>query len=282
MSRQQEFLFSADEVLDDKVTSERELEKKYAGIAQQFSEARAAALANTRYYLSMVNDLDVYVATSMRSRQDFRNMAESCETIFTDTRLRALNLRYFDPTFSAANGHEDKGLIECLMVKCAKSLVYCAGERESYGKDAEAAMALSLGKPVIFYCDQEQRGHFYRNVHPLSRLIEFETGIAVGAMVTDKIEDVSELLYRLFTNKMIYSLKIRKPVFYDLKRILLTPSSDFRQTIGFSQKLFGTTTTKIATDARRQVLARRRQESALGRCAEQRFAGYFNFLCRRR
>lgn len=77
------------------------------------------------------------------------------------------------------------------MVKCAKVLVYCAGERESYGKDAEAAMALSLGKPVIFYCDQEQRRRFYRDVHPLSRLIEFETGIAVGTMVTDKLEDVS-------------------------------------------------------------------------------------------
>ena len=41
---------------------------------------------------------------------------------------------------SAARGHEDKGLIECLMVKCAKVLIYTEGEKESYGKDAEAAM----------------------------------------------------------------------------------------------------------------------------------------------
>jgi len=79
-----------------------------------------------------------------------------------------------------------------------KLLVYCAGDKESYGKDAEAAMALSLGKPVIFYCDQEQRGRFYRDVHPLSRLIEFETGVAVGAMVTDDLAEVSELIYRIF------------------------------------------------------------------------------------
>ena len=84
------------------------------------------------------------------------------------------------------------------MVKCAKVLVYCAGEKESYGKDAEAAMALSLGKPVIFYCDQEQRRRFYRDVHPLSRLIEFETGVVVGAMVTDKLDEVSELINRIF------------------------------------------------------------------------------------
>ncbi len=215
--RQQEFIFSADEVLDEHVTSESDLSAKYERIALKFTAARSAALDNTRYYLSMLSDLDVYVATSMRSRQDFRNMAEICDRIFADDRLKEMSLRYFDPTLSAAGGHEDKGLIECLMVKCAKMLVYCAGEKESYGKDAEAAMALSLGKPVIFYCDQQQRQRFYRDVHPLSRLIEFETGVAVGAMVTDKLEDVSELIYRIFENRMEYHLEQSKPGFLRLK-----------------------------------------------------------------
>ena len=219
-NRQQEFIFSATDVLDEAVSSETELDEKYARIAKRFFEARKAALTNTQYYLSMVNDLDVYVATSMRTRQDFRDMANDCETIFADERLKALNIRYFDPTLSAAAGHEDKGLIECLMVKCAKALVYCAGERESYGKDAEAAMALSLGKPVIFYCNQEQRRRFYRDVHPLSRLIEFETGVAVGAMVTDRLSDVSELLYRVFENKMEYKLEHPKPGYLKLREPL--------------------------------------------------------------
>lgn len=210
-SRQQEFVFSADDVLQEAVASEEEIEERYRQVADRFVNARGVALANTELYLSMVSDLDVYVATSMRSRQDFRDMAADCDAIFSDGRLRDLNIRYFDPTLSAAEGHEDKGLIECLMVKCAKALVYCAGERESYGKDAEAAMALSLGKPVIFYCNQEQRRRFYRDVHPLSRLIEFETGVAVGAMVTDRLSDVSELLHRVFENKMEYKLEQSKP-----------------------------------------------------------------------
>ena len=144
-------------------------------------------------------------------------MADTCDRIFADERLRQMNLRYFDPTLSAAGGHEDKGLIECLMVKCARLLVYCAGDKESYGKDAEAAMALSLGKPVIFYCDQEQRGRFYREVHPLSRLIEFETGVAVGAMVTDDLGEVSELIQRIFENRMVYYLEQSKPGYLRLK-----------------------------------------------------------------
>lgn len=209
--RQQELLFSAEDVLDEAVASEEELEERYQRVADRFGRARQMALANTELYLSMVNDLDVYVATSMRTRQDFRDMASDCETIFADDRLKSLNLRYFDPTLSAAAGHEDKGLIECLMVKCAKALVYCAGDRESYGKDAEAAMALSQGKPVIFYCNQERRRRFYRDVHPLSRLIEFETGVAVGAMVTDNLAEVSELLWRVFENKMEYTLEQSKP-----------------------------------------------------------------------
>ena len=41
-------------------------------------------------------------------------MADTCDGIFADQRLASMNLRYFDPTLSAAGGHEDKGLIECL------------------------------------------------------------------------------------------------------------------------------------------------------------------------
>ncbi len=78
-------------------------------------------------------------------------------------------------------------------------------------------MALSLGKSVIFYCDSERRHRFYRDVHPLSRLIEFDTGVAVGAMVTDDLDEVSELLYRIFENKMEYELEQPKPDYLRLK-----------------------------------------------------------------
>jgi len=203
--RREAFKFSASEVLGHVVTAEQDIDRHYMAVARAFEESRCDALQNTRYYLSLLTDLDVYVATSMRTRDDFVKMANNCEAIFSDKRLKEMNLRYFDPTLSAASGHEDKGLIECLMVKCAKALVYCRGEKESYGKDAEAAMALSLGKPVIFYC--EQQGKFYKDVHPLSRLIQFETGIAVGAMIAETIEQVVELLTRTFENTMVYRLE---------------------------------------------------------------------------
>jgi hypothetical protein len=106
------------------------------------------------------------------------------------------------------------------MVKSAKALIYSAGEKESYGKDAEAAMALSLGKPVIFFCDRRQRSAFYRDVHPLSRLINFETGVAGGALVTDSIEEVTELLGRIFENAMEYELEQPKPGYYRLREKL--------------------------------------------------------------
>ncbi|HET6255356.1 MAG TPA: hypothetical protein VFE32_14845 [Puia sp.] len=200
--------FSVDEIVEEIINSEKDIEDRYQIVAEKFLNSRGAALKNTELYLSLVNDLDVYVATSMRTRKDFRDMADACETIFKDSRLRDLHLRYFDPTITAADGHEDKGLIECLMVKCAKVLVYCAGEKESYGKDSEAAMALSLGKPVIFYCNPQTRADFYKSVHPLSRLIDFSTGVAVGAIVTEKIQDVSELLSRIFENKMEYDTNL--------------------------------------------------------------------------
>lgn len=50
-----------------------------------------------------------------------------------------------------------------------------------------------------------------QEVHPLSRPIEFQTGVAVGAMVTDSLPEVPELLYRIFENKMRYRLEQSKP-----------------------------------------------------------------------
>jgi len=205
--RQAEFLFSVDDILDEEVESAVQINEKYESVVKLFETARRGALKNTEYFLSMVNDLDVYVATSMRDRSDFRKMADLCEKVFRAPSLKRLTLRYFDPTVSAAEGHEDKGLIECLMVKSAKVLVYCAGKKDSFGKDAEAAMALSLGKPVIFYCDEAERQRFFSEIHPLSRLIDFETGVAVGAMVTSSQDEVITLLGRIFENKMEYELK---------------------------------------------------------------------------
>jgi hypothetical protein len=202
--------FSLDEVLDREIRSEDELTAAIDPIHKKFRNARERALANTKLYLSMIGDLDIYVATSMRKREDFRAMAEFCDSVFRDDKLKELKLRYFDPTRSAAIGHEDKGLIECLMVKCAKALVYNAGTSDSFGKAAEAAMALSLGKPVIFYCDQETRRNIYRDVHPLTRLITFETGVAVGAIVTENRLHVAELLSRIFRNRMELELNKKK------------------------------------------------------------------------
>jgi hypothetical protein len=202
-----QLLLSFDDVLDASLTNESELTSRFEEQFAKFFDAREKASRNTELYLSMVTDLDVYVATSMRSRQNFRDMAGACELIFSDDRLKSFHLRYFDPTMSAAKGHEDKGLIECLMVKCAKVLIYCEGEKESYGKDAEAAMALSLGKPVIFYCDKGLKTEFYRNVHPLSRLIDFRSGVAVGAIVSDNTMEVAELVRRIFSNEMEYEIR---------------------------------------------------------------------------
>jgi hypothetical protein len=210
-------LFSIEEVWDKPVTSEEDILKLIEPISAKFESSRKLAIQNTNYFLSMVNDLDVYVATSMRNRDDFRNVADLCETVFNSQFLKRFCLRYFDPTVSAAAGHEDKGLIECLMVKCAKVLIYLAGKKESWGKDAEAAMALSLGKPVIFLCEEEDKQALFRDIHPLTRLIEFKTGTAVGAIIASTPEDVIGLLERLFSNTMEYYLVQEKPGYIKLK-----------------------------------------------------------------
>ncbi len=215
-SNEMVFDFCAVDILDEFVENQKQIEEKYGEIAKRFLEAREKALQNTRYYLSVVNDLDVYVATSMRSKQDFIEMAQTCEHIFKNDKLRNYSLRYFDPTISAADCHEDKGLMECLMVKAARILIYSAGFKESYGKDAEAAMALSSGKPVVFYCPDISKVQFYKKVHPLTRLVDFSTGIANGAIITFDINEIVEILYRIIENKMEYFIEQPKKGYFRL------------------------------------------------------------------
>ena len=214
---QPQLQLSADDFMEEVLEDEDSLLEKIHRVAQDFTRARRSALSNTAMYLSMVGDLDVYIATSMRNRDDFRDMSDFCETVFGNDRLQALKLRYFDPTLSAAEHHEDKGIVECLMVKCAKALILNAGSRDSYGKDAEAAMALSLGKPVIIFASEDFRSSFFRDVHPLSRLINFDTGVAVGAMVATSTNQVIELLHRIFTNTLEYELVQPRPRYLVLK-----------------------------------------------------------------
>jgi hypothetical protein len=197
----------------NEITTEDELLALYSPQHEASERVRQQALYNTRVYLSICSDLDVYVATSMRTRDDFREMARTCDRIFNNNRLKGYNIRYFDPTLSAANFHEDKGIIECLMVKTCKVLIYFAQHKESLGKVSEYAMALSLGKPVIILCPSDAKGteiyQFYRDRHPLTRLIQFETGIVNGAITTQDPEEVVTLLERILANKMEYDLGLK-------------------------------------------------------------------------
>jgi len=192
------------------IQSPEEVVALYTGQWSAFKAARAAALENTRIYLSFCNDLDIYVATSMRGRQDFRDMATTSERIMQSDRLEKYKLRFFDPTLSASDSHEDKGIIECLMVKTAKALIYFAQHKESLGKVSEYAMALTLGKSVIILCPDDARGKelyaFYKDSHPLTRLIEFSTGIVNGAIITTNLDYVINIVDRLFSNAMEYDL----------------------------------------------------------------------------
>lgn len=212
-----------EEEVQQYITNEGEIKPFIEMTANRYINARQKALENTNNYLTYVNELDVYVATSMRIINDFKEVASICNYLFNNKSkefhhqmVNDLVLRYFDPTISAAKGHYDKGLIECLMVKCSSVLIFCAGKKSSFGKDAEAAMALSLGKPVIFLCN-ETKPDFYRDVHPLSRLINFENGVAIGAFVVSNKDQVIKLLYRIFYNKLEFDLEQKEPGFFILK-----------------------------------------------------------------
>ena len=55
-------------------------------------KAHDKALINTELYLSLVSDLDIYVATSMRTKENFLSMANFCEKVFKSDKLKDYDL----------------------------------------------------------------------------------------------------------------------------------------------------------------------------------------------
>lgn len=107
-------------------------------------------LKNHNAYLAS-DHLDVYVATSMRTKSDYAGVSRLVSTIFSQPSLRELKLRYFDPTQAWCKNREDKGLVEALMLRRAKCTIYLAQENDTFGKDSELASTLAQGKTVIAY-----------------------------------------------------------------------------------------------------------------------------------
>ncbi len=127
-----------------KPTSDLELRIK------ELKQVREAGRRNLDTYLTF-DHLDVYVATSMREPHEFWLVNGFIEELFASPLLKPLKLRWFDPTQCYCADRIDKGLVEGLMLKRARSTIYLAQESDTLGKDSELASTLAQGKPVIAY-----------------------------------------------------------------------------------------------------------------------------------
>jgi len=87
----------------------------------------------------------------MRSGLDFVSNSRFVEEVIGILKNNGFNLLYFDPTQSYLDDRIQKGLVESIMIKRCKIVVYNAQEKETFGKDAEAGIGLAHQKPVIIY-----------------------------------------------------------------------------------------------------------------------------------
>ena len=118
--------------------------------SRALARVREKGIRNHGAYL-ISDHIDVYVATSMRRRHEYLEVAEFTDDVFKHAAIRDLKLRWFDPTQAYCSDRIDKGLAEALMLKRAKCTLYLAQESDTLGKDSELASTLAQGKPVIAY-----------------------------------------------------------------------------------------------------------------------------------
>lgn len=181
----------------------QELDSSLVKIVQplrgRMETAREIGRRNTDRYLTL-SHLDVYVATSMRSKQDYKDHHHFIKNVFEHPEVKRLRLRYFDPTLSYADDRITKGLIECLMIRRARVTLYNAGDEDTLGKDSELASSLAQGKPVIVYVpfgeELERRAKLFKEDHPLGLQIDVRTGVAHGVIVIRTPEHCARVLSR--------------------------------------------------------------------------------------
>lgn len=135
----------------------------------RLEDTRKRGAYNHNAYL-VSDHLDIYVATSMRKRHEYVEIAEFTSKLFQSEKLQDLNLRWFDPTLAYCPDRIDKGLSEALMLKRARCTLYLAQESDTLGKDSELASTLAQGKPVIAYVPSPSEVDVRKSVHDLSLL----------------------------------------------------------------------------------------------------------------
>ena len=189
----------------------KNLESAAAPLRKRMQNAREIGLRNTHRYLTLPH-LDVYVATSMRTADDFIAQHRFIASVFEDPPVKPLKLRFFDPTLSFVDDRITKGIIECLMLRRARVTIYNAGAEDTMGKDSELAGTLAQGKPVIVYVPTgtdklDRRAEVFRVDHPLGLQIALITGVAHGIIVVRSAEQCARILRQVLLRTLEFTIR---------------------------------------------------------------------------
>lgn len=198
--------------IDEFIASKEHIQKTIDDFIAEVKRCRKAGIKNQEQYINSASEMDVYVATSMRDERDYIEMQAFIDLVFGRRDIGRLNLRYFDPTQAYCPNKHDKGLVECLMIRCAKVTIYCAQRQDTMGKDSELAITLGLGKPVIVYVPYgdndadraayELRARVFAEVHPLSLQVNQITGNTNGITLVRDANQCADALYAIAKNQL--------------------------------------------------------------------------------
>jgi hypothetical protein len=211
---------SVDNFAELSVEELRSLATKVNSLLGPLRDSRERAvkigLQNTDRYLTLPH-LDVYVATSMREKEDFVNQHDFIDRVFKNPQTEPLKLRYFDPMLSYVENRITKGLIEMLMLRRATVTIYVAGASDTLGKDSELAATLAQGKAVIVYVPEgekyDKRAQTFREDHPLGLQIAVNTGVAHGIIVVRTPDQCALMLRKIMLRERAFNVEHEKGVF---------------------------------------------------------------------
>ncbi len=203
--------------IEEYVTAAESIKEEISSFLEEVRRCRQKGIRNQEQYINSAAEMDVYVATSMRDERDYREMHTFIQSVFERHDVARLNLRYFDPTQAYCPNKYDKGLVECLMIRCANVTIYCAQKQDTMGKDSELAITLGLGKPVIVFVPRgdtaedktayDKRARIFAEIHPLSLQVDQRTGNSNGIMLVRDANECANVLYAIAKNQLRVEVK---------------------------------------------------------------------------
>lgn len=157
----------------------------------EYYEAAKAKLETFIEQYKQLNEIDLYLATSMRTKEDVERAEKICN------QFEEKGYLVYNPANNCDSSRNKKSDLEKHMMEISKGIIIDAGTYDTGGKFIEAGFfKFGLKKPVFMLAQNTEKARMYSIYHDWH-----PSAITLGVHVSDSIESLTECINNDFNKK---------------------------------------------------------------------------------